>query len=510
MSDKDEKIDSPSPVPPVRTRYAPSPTGRTHLGNLRTALFSWSLARHTGGQFVLRIEDTDRDRLAQGAQEELLDSLRWLGLDWDEGPDMGGPHGPYVQSEKRIRYAEVAQHLIDAGRAYYCDCTPERLEIVRKTQQSRGQKPRYDNHCRSRGLKHGANTVIRFKLPETGVTTVQDALRGPIQFENQDQGDPIIVKSDGFPTYHLAAMVDDHDMHISHVLRGDEWLSSTPVHANLYAALGWTPPVFVHLPLVTDFAGHKIKKRTEPGDNTSEDYLEYAELLRVSTLRERGYLPVAVFNFLVFLGWNPGTIEEVMTPDEITARFSLDRISTSPGVFDVDRLNWFNQQHIKRLLPGDLVMQTLPYLHAAYGDHALLADPHKITILIAAVRDELVVFSDIVQSTRFAFVDPETYAPEALAELHKPETVSVLPALRAALPESGAITLEHASELFKNLRTQLKAAYRLDGKQVMLPTRAALTGLIEGPHLIDIVALLGPETCRRRIDRTLEMLVSGQ
>jgi glutamyl/glutaminyl-tRNA synthetase len=266
----------------------------------------------------------------------------------------------------------------------------------------------------------------------------------------------------------------------------------------------------VHLPLVTDFAGHKIKKRTEPGDNTSEDYLEYAELLRVSTLRERGYLPVAVFNFLVFLGWNPGTIEEVMTPDEITARFSLDRISTSPGVFDVDRLNWFNQQHIKRLLPGDLVMQTLPYLHAAYGNHALLADPHKITILIAAVRDELVVLSDIIQSTHFAFVDPETYALEALAELHKPETVSVLPALRAALPESGAITLEHASELFKNLRAQLKAAYRLGGKQVMLPARAALTGLIEGPHLIDIVALLGPETCRRRIDRTLEMLASGQ
>jgi len=485
---------------PARTRYAPSPTGRTHLGNLRTALFAWLWARHTGGQFILRIEDTDRERLVAGAQEELMDALRWLGLEWDEGPDM--PNGSrYIQSHNLARYHEVVQQLLDSGHAYYCDCSPERLEIVRRTQQARGQKPRYDNHCRKRTLEAAEGRVVRFAMPESGETLVHDVLRGTIRFENVDHGDPIILKSDGYPTYHLASVVDDHDMRVTHVIRADEWLPSTPIHVNLYAALGWSAPQFVHLPLVTDHERRKIKKRSN-GDQSAE-YAEYAEMLRVATLRQRGYLPQAVFNYLAFLGWHPGSTEEIMAPEEIVARFTLDRLSTSPAVFDVDRLNWFNQQHMKRLSNAELSALALPYLRVAYPEAAQLEDSAWCEALIAAVRAELIALGDVVEAARFAFEPPQTFTPEALTLLQSESATLALNVLSAALPESARLTHAEAEALLKSVRDRLKKTHNLSGKQILPPIRAALTGTTGGPHLTDILALLSVAEVRGRLQRAL-------
>jgi len=492
---------------PARTRYAPSPTGRTHLGNLRTAMFSWLLARHTGGQFILRIEDTDRQRLKEGAQEELLDALRWIGLNWDEGPDIGGPHPAYVQSANLPRYAEIARQLVNGGHAYYCDCSKERLDIVRRTQQGRGKaNTRYDNHCRDRHLTAGPDTVIRFRLPDSGSTEIADAMRGFIRFENKDQGDPVILKSDGYPTYHLAAVVDDHDMHITHVLRGDEWLPSAPIHVNLYRALGWQPPTFAHLPLVVDINRQKIKKRSQidatESDEVSEEtlaYERYMEMLRVATLRERGYLPAAVFNFMAFLGWHPGTTDEIMSVDEVVARFSLERLSTSPAVFDVARLNWFNQQHMKRLSSTDLSALALPFLRAVYGDHPLLSEPH-LSLLIDTIRDDIVTVGDVPDIARFAFVEPDfsSLAPALRDELHLPTSILVLNTLRDSLP-TGDLTVDGADALIKSIRN----THKLGGKQVFHPIRVALTGTEKGPHLSNILALLGPERCRQRISQAI-------
>ncbi len=491
---------SQSGLTPARTRYAPSPTGRTHLGNLRTALFAWLWARHTGGQFILRIEDTDRERLVAGAQEELMDALRWLGLLWDEGPD--SPDGArYVQSRNLARYHEVVAQLLAAGRAYYCDCSPERLEIVRRAQRARGQKPRYDNYCRTRALSAAEHCVVRFAMPEGGETAVHDLLRGTIRFPNADHGDPIILKSDGYPTYHLASVVDDHDMRVTHVIRADEWLPSTPIHVNLYAALGWQPPQFVHLPLVTDRERRKVKKRSD-AQQAAKD-AEYAELLRVATLRQRGYLPQAVFNFLAFLGWHPGSTEEVMTPEEIVARFTLDRLSTSPAVFDVDRLNWFNQQHLKRLSNAELSALIAPYLRAAYPEAVQLTDAAWCEALSAAIRDELVTLSDAVEAARFAFEAPRTFSPEALTALQSEAASLALSALSAALPDAPRLTHAEAEQLLRRVRDQLKQSHNLSGKQVLLPIRAALTGKSGGAHLVDILALLSVPELHERLQRAM-------
>ncbi len=491
---------------PARTRYAPSPTGRTHLGNLRTALFAWLWARHTGGQFILRIEDTDRERLVEGAQNELMDALRWLGLDWDEGPDkVNGTR--YVQSNNLARYTEIAQTLISSGRAYYCDCTPERLEIVRRTQQARGQKPRYDNHCRRRALSAGENRVIRFAMPESGDTVVHDLLRGAIRFENADQGDPIIVKSDGFPTYHLASVIDDHDMGITHIIRADEWLPSTPIHTNLYAALNWQAPIFVHLPLVTDYERRKIKKRSDA--DQSAEYAEYAEMLRVATLRQRGYLPQAVFNFLAFLGWHPGSTDEIMTREEIAARFSLDRLSTSPGVFDVDRLNWFNQQHMKRLSAAELASLALPYLREAYPNAPQLDDAAWLEALMNAVRDELTAVGEVAESARFALATPDAFTPEAAAALHSEAAALAIKALLEALPQADQLTHAEAETVLKGLRDHLKQAHNLGGKQILPPIRAALTGTTGGAHLTDVLALISVGEAQARLRAALAHIAAA-
>ena len=330
---------------PVRTRFAPSPTGELHIGGLRTALFQWAFVQANGGQFILRIEDTDQSRYVEGAVDNIREGLRWLGIEWDEGPDIGGPHGPYVQSQRLDKYAATAAELRARGCAYRCFCTPERLRQLRKDQQASGRATGYDGRCRdippaeADERARSESCVLRFRMDRTGTTTFPDLIRGDVVFQNSLQDDFVILKSDGFPTYHLAMLVDDHDMEITHVIRAEEWLASGPRHLQLYEAMGWPAPHFAHLPLLVDSQGRKLSKRA--GDVAALDY------------RDRGYLPEAMTNFLAFLGWSLDDKTTHITADEFARVFTLDRVVPNPAFFDTERLDALNGHYIRSLAPDD-------------------------------------------------------------------------------------------------------------------------------------------------------------
>ncbi|MFN2569847.1 MAG: glutamate--tRNA ligase [Candidatus Dormibacteria bacterium] len=330
---------------PMRTRFGPSTTGALHLGSMRTALFAWLAARSTGGTFLLRIEDTDQARRVTGSEIQILESLRWLGLDWDEGPEVEGGHGPYVQSLRTSMYLDHALELVRRGAAYWCTCTAERLALMRAEQRAASQPTRYDRRCAGRREEvdaeraRGAPAVLRQRMPE-GRTTWEDVIRGKVDFDNADIDDSVLIKADGYPTYHLAVVVDDHLMEITHVIRAEEWIPSTPKHLMLYAALDWPAPRFAHVPLVLDEQRHKLSKR-----RGARDVLDY---------RAEGYLPSALVNAMALLGWSSGTEDEVFTPDELCDRFSLERVAPSPAVLDSRRLRDLNGVHIRRLDPGQL------------------------------------------------------------------------------------------------------------------------------------------------------------
>lgn len=334
----------------VRTRFAPSPTGFQHIGGFRTAFFAWALAKHFGGEFILRIEDTDQERKVNGAVSFILDELAWFGIDIDEGPSKedlerlgeksdhlpkGGNKGPYIQSLRLPKYKEVAEKLIEADFAYRCDCTPAMLEKERLDQMARKEVPGYSGYCRTRAVSKDKSHTIRFKMPHKPKLSMQDAVKGLVSWDNPPLRDPVLLKSDGYPTYHLAVVVDDHEMEITHVMRGDEWLPSTPIHLLLYQALGWDTPVFAHLPVILGEDGKKLSKRH--GAPTSRE------------LREKGFLPEAIFNFVMLIGWSPGGEQEVFSKDEIVKLFSLDRINNASGVFLPSKLEWMNGKYIRDL-----------------------------------------------------------------------------------------------------------------------------------------------------------------
>src|ERR1700682_5415184 len=324
---------------PVRVRYAPSPTGALHLGGARTALFNYLFARQKGGQFLLRIEDTDRARLIPGSQEQIEEGLRWLGMTWDETP--------LIQSERKAIYQEAAAGLLESGAAYRCFCTPERLEQMRAEQRARHEPERYDRRCRAipagesaRRAAAGERFVVLRAMPTEGTTTLQDLVMGTVTFRNDTLDDHVLLKSDGFPTYHLAFAVDDHEMRISHIIRGDGWLPSAPKHLLLFQAFNWLPPAFAHLPLVLGPDKKPLAKR-----HGAKDVLEY---------REAGYLPEAVDNFIAFLGWSPGTEEDILTMDQLIEKFSIEKIQASPAMANLERLDWLNGQFIRRLSADEL------------------------------------------------------------------------------------------------------------------------------------------------------------
>jgi glutamyl-tRNA synthetase len=487
---------------PVRVRFAPSPTGYLHIGGARTAIYDWLLAQKTGGRFILRIEDTDRNRLVPDSVADITASLRWLGLEWDEGPEKGGTYGPYFQSERLELYHRYAQQLIDEGKAYPCYCTSKRLQGLRQAQEASKVKVGYDRHCRDltaaerKNLEaSGAKKVIRFKTPLEGRTIVKDEIRGEMVFENSTLEDLVLIKSDGFPTYHFANVVDDRHMRITHVLRGDEWIASTPIHVLLYQAFGWEPPKFAHLSifLAPDGKG-KLSKRH--GATSVKEY------------REQGYLPEALFNCLLFLGWNPGTEQEIFTKDEAVRQFGLDRVNASPVRFSFEKLLWFNGVYLRSLTPEDLARRCLPYLQQA----GVLPEPcptermEYLVKLMPLVRERLKLLTDVVEWTEF-FLKAEIPVPsrEALIpkKLDLSRTVQVLEAVLTALngvPDRFAIN--DIEPVLHALPEQLG----LKMGEVFMPLRVAVSGRTATPGMYEMLEMLGKERVIRRVRQALHAL----
>jgi len=481
----------------VRVRFAPAPTGLPHLGNMRTALFNWLFARHHGGDFIVRIEDTDVARRLEGADQVILEGLRWLGLDWDEGPEKGGTFGPYYQSQRMSLYGTHAQRLLHEGQAYRCYCSPERLEEMRQEQQRRGESPGYDRRCRGlddaearRHEAQGIKPVIRFKVPLEGETSFYDLLRGDISFANSSLDDFVLLKSDGYPTYHLANVVDDHLMEVTDVLRADEWIPSTPRHILIYRALGWRPPRYIHLPLILEGSGGKMSKRL--GDVSLASY------------RQRGYLSEAIVNYLALLGWSPGDTQEIFTLEELVERFSWERISVSPAIFDPERLNWFNKWYIRHFAPSRIAQAVAPYLRDTYGQDersggTAYSPQAWRELLVEHVREEVNSLDQIPARVGFVFLDEIHYTAEAREVLNAPAARRVLEIFVEKLNALPSPDVTQASSLLQELRLRFKERENLKAGAVMFPVRASLTGALQGPSLAAVMALLGKERCVQRV-----------
>jgi len=494
----------------VRVRYAPSPTGFPHIGNVRTALFNWLYARHSGGRFIVRIEDTDQSRKVEGALEAILDSLRWMGLDWDEGPEVGGDYGPYIQSQRLELYRKHAQQLLNNGNAYRCYCTSERLERMRKEMSERKESARsYDRHCRSLTDKeraefeaNGVASVIRLKVPVDGQTTFHDLIRGDISFDNGDLDDLVLLKSDGYPTYHLANIVDDHLMEITHVMRADEWLSSTPRHVLLYKAFGWEPPLFAHLPMILGPDKSKLSKR-----HGATALVEY---------RDRGYLPEATLNFLVLLGWALDDKTEIMSRDELIKNFTIERISKTAAVFSQDKLIWMNGVYIRELSDEDFVERALPFLERDLPTSVSRPLSKDYMMQIAPLmRERVKVFGGtpaisgvaaeegVSEQAGFFFVDEVEYDTNKLL-VKGMDRQKASSALHEARERLARCAFEH-DVLESTLRS---LANELDIKTSMLfgSIRIAVTGRTAAPPLFQTMAVLGRDRCLKRIESAVARL----
>lgn len=484
---------------PVRTRFAPSPTGELHIGGLRTALFGWAFVQANGGEFVLRIEDTDRSRYVEGSVENIYEGLRWLGIEWDEGPDVGGPHGPYVQSERLDKYHAVADELRARGRAYRCYCTSERLAQLRKDQQKDGLAPGYDGRCRQ--LPEGEAEerarsepfVVRFRMDRTGVTTFPDLIRGDVTFQNSLQDDFVILKTDGFPTYHLAMLVDDHDMEITHVIRAEEWLASGPRHLQLYEAMDWEAPRFAHLPLLVDRDGRKLSKRS--GDVAALDY------------RENGYLPEAMLNFLAFLGWSLDDHTTHITAEEFTRVFTLDRVVPNPAFFDVERLDALNGHYIRALAPeawGELVAGCLDRDLPAAVPRPL--DRDLVTAVAPLLQERVARLGEVAGLVRF-FFDLADYPASLLTERINGDTELAARTLEAALAALEGVTPEAwAPEPVEAALRSLQDTLDLKLRKFVSVLYVAIMGAPRGIPLFDSVALLGRDESIARLQAAREKL----
>lgn len=466
----------------VRVRFAPSPTGYFHVGGARTALFNWLFARHHGGSFIIRIEDTDRTRYKAFALRDLLEGLRWLELPWDEGPEVDGEHAPYFQSQRTEIYQEHAQKLVDSGHAYYCYCSAERLAQLREEQQAQNQQFGYDRRCRNLSEAEcaafeaqGITPVVRLKVPEAGEITFHDELHGDITVDFESlRDDKILLKSDGYPTYHLAAAVDDHLMEITHIMRADEWLSSTPYHLLIFQAFGWTPPAYVHLPLVLAPSGEgKLSKR-----HGAVSVLEF---------RDQGYLPEAMVNYLARTGWAYDDKTEILSKEELIEVFSLDGISSSPARFSYDRLEWMNGYYIRELDTEDLARRLLPFLQKAGLD----ADLAMTVKLVPLIQQRLKKLTEAVDWVDFFFADQITYDPEQLVQ--KKMTVEDVQRTLDAAVEALASLPEFDAEAIEGALRPLVDQLSLKARQVFGVLRIATTGKKVTPPLFESMEIMGQE-----------------
>ena len=484
----------------VRVRFAPSPTGFVHIGSLRTALYNYLFAKKMGGKYILRVEDTDRTRLVDGAIENMLNAMKWAGVNHDEGvmlDDNGnvvqkGEYGPYIQSERLDIYKKYIQELLDNGKAYYCFCTKERLDEVREKQKEAGETPRYDGHCRDltqeeidAKIAAGEPYVIRLRLPENHVIKFTDLVRGETEFNTNDLDDQVLIKTDGFPTYHFAVVVDDHLMKITHVIRGEEWVSSTPKHVYLYEAFGWEAPKFVHLPNILNKEKKKLSKRH--GDVAVEDF------------KKKGYLPEGLVNYVALVGWSPEENKEIFSMEELEQAFSIERVSKSGGVFDTEKLNWVNQHYMKDADDAMLTDLSIPFLvEAGFVTEEEAKEKYDfLKGMVSVLKEKLQYVKEITDHASIFFGDTVELETEECGEFLKLEHI---PTLVDALIEklSNMEVLDEASA--KAMLKEIQKEHGIKGKNLFMGSRISLTGQMHGPDLNKIMEVIGKETCLNRLN----------
>ena len=478
----------------VRTRFAPSPTGYMHIGNLRTALYEYLIAKSQGGKFILRIEDTDQERQVEGAVDVIYNTMRMTGLKHDEGPDIGGDYGPYVQSERMGMYMDYAKELVEKGEAYYCFCTKERLESLKESNAEGAAFAKYDRHCLGLSkeevqakLDAGEPFVIRQKMPDSGTTTFSDVVYGDITVENTELDDQILMKADGFPTYNFANVVDDHLMHITHVVRGSEYLSSTPKYNLLYKAFGWEPPVYVHLPAVMRDAHHKLSKRH--GDKSFED------------LVREGYVVEAIVNYIALLGWSPSGTQEIFSLKELEENFDMAGLSKSPAIFDIKKLTWMNSEYLKAMDFDKFYALAEPKLKEALGDTDL-----DLKQIAALLQKRLETLNDIPGLVEFFKTLPEYGTELYTHKKMKTNDEIALSSLEAALPVLENLEDWNTTSIHDALMA-LVGELGIKNGQLLWPVRTALSGEPTSPGgAMELADILGKEESLRRIRKGIELL----
>ncbi len=487
---------------PVRVRFAPSPTGRLHMGGARTALYDYLIAKKTGGQFILRIEDTDRTRYVPTAEQEIIDGLHWLGIDWDEGPDKGGPFGPYRQTERKEIYLKVAEELVDKGYAYYCFCTPERLEEMRKQQAANNEFPHYDGHCRDipleeakRRVAAGEPHVIRFKTPHEGTTVVHDLLRGDISIDNKQLEDAILVKTDGWALYHLAAMVDDHLMGITHVIRSSEWLPSLPLHHMIYQALGWDEPEWVHLSVLLSPSGKgKLSKRE------SEELLKQGYAVFVTDFADLGYIPEAVTNWIAQMGASFEGDDDFFTMKELEDKFSFDHLNPAPAAMNFQKLDHFNGAHIRSLTREDLAERLLPFFKKAGID----TDYEGVYKVTPCIQERMVRLTDGPEIARWMFTEDIPPVMDQLMQkkLEISDCIKIAEMAYDVISGLPSLDAETAEQPLRDLVAE--SGYKAG--QVFGLIRGAISGQKVTPPLFDCMVVIGKEKVLERLSAAIEFL----
>jgi glutamyl-tRNA synthetase len=482
-----------------RVRFAPSPTGYLHVGGLRTALYNYLFAKKNNGTFVLRIEDTDRNRYVEGAVENLINALKWAGLEFDEGPEIGGNFGPYMQSQRLDIYKKYADELIEKGKAYYCFCTPERLKTLKEEQEKlKLPQTKYDKHCLhiskeelENNLTSGIPKVVRLNVESNHTIKFDDIIREHVEFESNNVDDQVLIKSDGYPTYHLANVVDDHLMKITHVIRGEEWLSSTPKHVLLYDAFGWERPIFAHLPLLLNPDRSKLSKRQ--GDVAVEDY------------RDKGFLKDALINFVALLGWNAGDDKEFYYMDELINNFSLERVNKAGAVFDLQKLNWLNAEHLRKKSNQQLLLLLKDEIQSRYigtkFKNQNFSDNY-LTLLIEAMKERVSFVKEFIDTCIYFYEAPTEYEQKSVEKNWKPETPEHLNKLK----EEFASLNNPTKEDFENSLTKVSEELNVGKGKLIHPLRLAVSGQSTGPGMFDLLYILGQDEVIRRIEAAIKKL----